>query len=269
MLTELVGSCASETLDAYVRGLRGVFGDGLAGVYLYGSVALGDYDPAVSDVDVAVLHRSDLSREQRRALARLHEHFGSRYAASARFDVSFVPLRLVGTYGENNLPYYREGRFHPVGGGDINPVMWNTLRESGMILSGAPAAEFVAPVSGEELAETMRRNLAFLSRRMPAYVRSGTRDQVFGVLCLCRSLHTLRTGEIFGKASAARWALGEVDLRWRSLIERALTRYQGDDLSGSDPLLEKKAEAFALHLRKATERSYVPWPPRSGIGKVT
>ena len=189
MLTELVGSCASETLDAYVRGLRGVFGDGLAGHYLYGSVACGAYDPAVSDVDVAVLHRSGLSGERRRVLARLHEHFGSRYAASARFDVSFVPLRLVGTYGENNLPYYRAGCFCPIGGGDVNPVMW----------------------------------------------------------------HTLRTGEISGKASAARWALGEVDLRWRPLIERALTRYEGDDLSGSDPLLEKEAEAFALHLRNATE----------------
>jgi hypothetical protein len=52
----------------------------------------------------------------------------------------------------------------------------------------------VPPVEDEKLAENMRRNLAYLTRRMPAYVRSGTGGQVFGVLSLCRSLYTLRTG---------------------------------------------------------------------------
>ena len=183
MPEELVGRCVSEALEVYVAGLRDVFDDGLAGVYLYGSVALVAYNPAVSDVDVAVLYRSDnLSGEQRRALAGLHEDLGSRYAAAARLDVSFVPLRLAEANGEDNLPYYRSGLFHPGGGVDVNPVMWHTLRERGLILSGSPAAEAVAPVSSEELALYTRRNFAFLSGRMPAYARSGTSHQVFGVL---------------------------------------------------------------------------------------
>ena len=61
----------------------------------------------------------------------------------------------------------------------------------------------------------------------------------------------MRTREIFGKAAAARWALGKVDPPWRPLIARALTRYDGSDLSGSDPPLEKEAGAFVVHLRKA------------------
>ena len=52
------------------------------------------------------------------------------------------------------------------------------------------------------------------------------------------------------KASAARWALGEVEPRWRPLVARALTRSGIRDLSGSDPLLEVEAEAFAAHLRE-------------------
>ncbi len=250
MPTPLVEKHVSGALDAYVAGLQGAFADGLAGVYLYGSVAWGAYDPAVSDVDVAVVHRSDLTSGQRRSLAGLHQDFGRRHPAASGLDVSFVPLRLVGTYGEDTLPFYREGRFHQHGGGDVNMVMWHTLNERGIVVWGPPAADLVPSVDGEKLAENMRRNLAFLSRRMPAYVGSGTEDQVFGVLCLCRSLHTLRTREIADKASAARWALGEVEPRWRPLIERALTRYERGDLSGSDPLLEKESEAFAAHLRQ-------------------
>ena len=122
MPTDLVCWRVCKALNAYVAGLREVFDDELAGVYLCGSVAWGAYDPAVNDVDVAVLHRPDLSGEQRRALARLHEDLENHYAAAARLDISFVLLRLVGTYGDDNLPYYREGRFHPVGG-DVNAVL--------------------------------------------------------------------------------------------------------------------------------------------------
>jgi Domain of unknown function (DUF4111) len=111
----------------------------------------------------------------------------------------------------------------------------------------------VPPVEDEKLAENMRRNLAYLTRRMPAYVRSGTGGQVFGVLSLCRSLYTLRTGEITGKAPAAQWALGELDPRWRPLVERAVIRYEEGDLSGSDPLLKKEAEALAANVREAVD----------------
>ena len=44
---------------------------------------------------------------------------------------------------------------------------------------------------------------------MPHYVQAGAATQVFGVLSLCRVLHTLRTGEIVSKLEAAQWALGE------------------------------------------------------------
>jgi predicted nucleotidyltransferase len=136
-----VTALVSETLEAYVASLRDVFAQGLAGVYLCGSVAWGAYDPAVSDVDVAVLHRPDVTGEQRRSLAGLHQDFGRRYATVSRLDVSFVPLRFVGTYGEDALPYYRDGRFHPYGGGDVNMVMWHTPGERGIAVWGPPAAE--------------------------------------------------------------------------------------------------------------------------------
>jgi len=246
----LIGKCVSEALEAYVAGLRDVFADGLAGVYLHGSVAWGAYEPTLSDVDVAVLHRSDLTAEQPRALEGLHQDFGRLHAAASGLDVSFVPLRLVGTHGEDALPYYREGRFQPNGGGDVNMVMWRTLNERGIAVWGTPAAHLVAPVGDEKVVENMRRNLAFLSRRMPAYVGSGAEGQVFGVLCLVRRVCRLRHRKISSKATAARWALGEVEPRWRPLLERAVTRYERGDLSGSDPLLEKESEAFAAQLRQ-------------------
>lgn len=234
------------------------------GIYLYGSVVYDAFDPGISDLDLAVLHRTDLSQGRTRGLTGAHERFERGHPASVRLDVSFVPLRLVGGYGEDSLPYYRDGRFRLSGGGDVNPVMWRTLRGRGVAVCGPPAAEIVPPVSDEELAENMRRNLAFLRRRMPLYVMTGTGETVFGVLSLCRVLHTLRTGEIVGKVEAARWALRNLSPRWRTLIERSAKRYENNDFQGTDMLLGTQAVAFAAHVARCPDGKPEPLTrPRS------
>lgn len=267
-MSRVVDAGLWDALIAYTTLLRGFFADDLVGIYLYGSVAYGAFDPRASDLDVAVLHRIGLNEGRTCGLAGAHERFGRGHPTD-RLDVSFVPLRLVGGYGEDALPYYRDGRFRRKGGGDVNPVMWRTLHGRGVVVCGPPAAEIVPLVSNEELAENMRRNLAFLRRRMPLYVMMGTGETVFGVLSLCRALYTLRTGEIFGKVEAGRWALRNLNPRWRSLIERALVRYEGNDLGGIDVLLRTRAVAFAAHVARRPDRepeSTIPAPqaPRRG-----
>ena len=187
-----------DVLDAYAGGISDLLEDRLVGVYLYGSVANGDYRPGVSDVDLVVLHRSDLREGERRNLTELHERMG-RHEGADRLDASFVPLRLVGTDGDESLPFFRDGRFHRSGCGDLNAVTWRSLREHGFALRGPPPAKVVPPVSDGDLFENMRRNLDFLSQRMPAHVASGTEDVVFGVLSACRVLYTLRIGGLTGK----------------------------------------------------------------------
>lgn len=100
----------------------------------------------------------------------------------------------------------------------------------------------------------MHRNLAFLSRRMPDYVATGTGEQVFGVLSVCRVLYTLRTGAVIGKLAAARWAIGHVEPRWRPLVQRAGKRYENNDFKGRDVLIEDQAEAFADYAAETCPR---------------
>ena len=219
-------------LAAYSAALRRALGDDLRGIYLYGSVALEAYLPGSSDLDVAVLHGQDLTSGQREALSSLHRTFPEAgLPVAGLLDVSFVPLRLVGSDGEPSLPCFRDGRFQTSGGADVNAVLWHTLRRRGITVWGPPAHTLVPPVSAAALARDMHRNLGFLSRRMPHYVQAGAATQVFGVLSLCRVLHTLRTGEIVSKLEAAQWALGEIDPAWRPLVQRAAWRYRRGDMA--------------------------------------
>lgn len=67
----------SETtsyLAALPGGLRELLGVDLVGVYLGGSLALGGYDPARSDVDVAVVCRGPVSDRTKREIAAALRH---------------------------------------------------------------------------------------------------------------------------------------------------------------------------------------------------
>lgn len=240
-----------DTLRAFGAELRGALADDLVGVYVYGSIAYGAFRPGVSDVDVAVVHRAQLTQPQRQRLEGLHRWLPRRHPSAGRLDVSYAPLRLIGAYGDATLAGFRDGRFRPYGGGDVNPLMWHTLHTRGIAVIGPPPTQVVPPVSREALAANMRQNLTFLARRMPRYTLGGTEHLVFGVLTLCRVLYTLHTQEVASKEAAAVWAQGHVDPRWRPLVERALSRYRTGDLAGRDWLLTRQARAFVADASKA------------------
>jgi len=239
-------------LEAYVSEARRLFAEDLVGIYVHGSVAYGAFDAAASDVDLVVAHRAGLTCARRQALPSLHARLLATHPAAARLDGTYAPLHAVGTYGAATCPAFRDGRFLAHGGGDLNPVAWHTLRTRGIALYGPPAAEIVPPVSAGALRENMRRNIAFLQRRMPSYVRSGTANTVFGVLTLCRALYTLRTGEVTSKRAAARWALRHMAPCWSPLLRRALARYGHDD--GIDLVLAAGAVPFAAYVAHVARR---------------
>lgn len=229
---------------AYAVACHRTLGEELCGVYVYGSLAYGGWDAVTGDIDVTTLHRSDLGERQVTALGSMHEDLRERYPDAARLDVNYVPMHLVGEYGDPTLPYFRDGRWNASGGGDVNLVMWHSLRTYGIALWGPPASEFIPPVSPEALKENMRRNVAFLANRMPVYVSSGTAAQVFGVLTLCRVLYTYETNDVTSKVAAVRWALSRLDRAWHPVIERALVLYTRHVSNEDDLLLAQQAGAL-------------------------
>lgn len=71
----------NEVLYHFEAGFRTLLGSHFVGMYLSGSLALGDFDPQRSDLDVVVMTTSQLSGDLLAALYELH----------ARFDESRSP----------------------------------------------------------------------------------------------------------------------------------------------------------------------------------
>jgi predicted nucleotidyltransferase len=74
---------AHRRVEDLVRRLQDIVADDLVGVYLHGSLALGCFNPALSDLDLLVVTKQALTSDQRQAL-------GPVLSRSGRVEISFL-----------------------------------------------------------------------------------------------------------------------------------------------------------------------------------
>jgi hypothetical protein len=224
-------------LGALITAVRAILGDQFVGLYLDGSLALGDFNEETSDIDVLVLTAEPLPDELVAALAAMHTQFGvSGSKWGYEMEVSYIPQWALG-----QLPH-REKRFvfPRIERGETLTIQehhmdWvlhcHILREYGIALIGPPLGTLIEPVAPEAIKAATRDLFNFWWRPMVANPSNlefvGYR--IYAILTMCRMIYTLRHGEIVSKPAAARWAMKELDERWRGLVETAV-HWNGEDL---------------------------------------
>jgi hypothetical protein len=238
-----------DILQHWLARLQAVLGENLVGVYLQGSIAVGDFDEA-SDVDFMVVLHDDIPAAGLDPIARLHRELcrlPSRWAKN--FEGSYAPafaLRRLSTEprdppGEPRPDGEREpGTWRPEPyaypfwfvSEDSPPVRreydncqlvrW-VLRENGVRLFGPPAATLIDPVSGEALRRETAEMLACNMERLAGDLSwfKTAYGQASGTLVFARALQTLETGEVRSKRSAVAFAGARLEPRWANLVTAA------------------------------------------------
>ena len=212
-------TCATylELADRHAPGL-------VRGLYLQGSVALGDYRPGVSDIDfVAVVSGTPDVRALRAVHADLRRAHGGTY-----FDGLYVTAdelrRDPATCPPG--PAVHEWRVQRASTFERHLVTWHVLAQSGVVVRGPAVAELGVYTDWPALAEGTRQNLATYWTRW----RNGTaRGPIgfsawatsWGVLGAARLRHTLAAGRVTAKTEAAAYALETYDERWHRVIREA------------------------------------------------
>jgi hypothetical protein len=234
MLTPTPYSEVNATLSALLDGARGVLGDRFVGLYLYGSLAYGDFDPERSDVDFLVVTDGLVDAATAEALAEMHARLwasGGRWAR--KLEGAYLPRALLRRYdpAEPPSPYVNEGRFSvgPLGVDWI--IQRHVLREQGIAVAGPDLKPLIDPVSPDELRACVRDNLGEWWAPMLETPDARLDDggyQSYAVLSMCRTLHTLATGINGTKVEAAQWAMATLPARWKPLIAWASDWRPGD-----------------------------------------
>jgi hypothetical protein len=221
----------NDALRDLLAGVRAVLGAHFTGMYLTGSLALSDFDPRTSDIDLVVVTTGTLSDDLVGALRDLHARFdtgGSPWAG--KVEAVYIPraaLRSTAPTGAQH-PQVEKGRLLFMDQLESGWVFQcYILREHGVPLAGPDPRTLIDSVDPDE----MRRAAApiaviwqALAHHDPAWLAwlRERGNQAFVVLTLCRLLYTLDTGAVASKPAAARWAQQTLGGRWAGLLARSL-----------------------------------------------
>ncbi len=213
-------------ITGLVDALRELLGANLVGIYLHGSLVLGCFNPARSDVDLLAVTRRRIAAESRPPLV------GALLRTSSddgKLEIDFVttadlhpwryPPPFDFHYGESwrtrleRNPMARQARSNVDLAAHVTIV-----RHAGIALTGPAPLTVFPEIPDEDYRDALLREVRWAGERMEE-------NPVYGVLSLCRVLAYVRDGEILSKEGGGRWGLREAPAEVRPVVEEALAAY--------------------------------------------
>jgi streptomycin 3"-adenylyltransferase len=202
-----------EELDAQLRDL---LGPNLRGVYVYGSLAFGCYNPTRSDVDVLVVTRRRMAPETRRALSSLLRRIPTRLEVSFLSRADLDPWRYPTPF---DYHFSGKSELH-----DRTAVYFATeianARACGVALVGPPPQDVFPPVPDEHFLDSIERDLAWARDHIDE-------EPGYAVLNGCRVVAFRREKVVMSKAEAGAWGARSAPERFHTLIAEAAAIYAG------------------------------------------
>lgn len=226
----------------------------LAGFYIYGSVTLGDYSLALSDIDFVAVISEELDSRQLALLAEVHRAVAARFRKPDMNGIYVTPRQLGKLPHEiPPFPYYYNNRLYKSGYFECNRVTWTELKESGIRIIGLPPSMLEYEVDWNDLLLDMRDNLNSYWRNWVAQsaklwsvkglalTRRGAVE--WGVLGISRLYYSFRERKITAKAGAGQYMLRHVDERWHPIIQEAI-HYRRGFPSSYPSIFKRRSDAL-------------------------
>ncbi|WP_208853207.1 nucleotidyltransferase domain-containing protein [Streptomyces albofaciens] len=199
------------------------------GLYLTGSVALGDFRPGHSDIDYVAVTGRRPSDADVAALEQAHAATRARHRRPYFDGVHVTWSDLAGHFADcPGAARTHMGRFRTGGGFEVNPVTWAVLAKHAVPVRGPVPGKFDVAVDGAALRDWTRENLDGywrgwrIAHGKPLSARGvwalGGRAVAWGMLGVTRLHYTLATGEITSKGGAGRYALRAFGADWHPVI---------------------------------------------------
>ena len=247
----------NQLLDLLLSNATRVLGNQLVGMYLYGSLSSGDFNPETSDIDFLIVTTSALSDKTIAELESMHMSIiksGLKWAS--KLEGSYIPRKEIRRhdYRSAPCPTVNEGKFYLDKRGSDWILQRFVIREQGVVLAGPDPKTLIDPVGPDDIRRAVKGVLQewwFPMLENPSWLeRHGVEYHAFAILTMCRALHSLEHGTIVSKPTAARWAQKELGNEWSRVIEQALSLQAGNK---DHDLYERSLELIRYtmeHLRR-------------------
>ncbi|MBL8100276.1 MAG: DUF4111 domain-containing protein [Anaerolineales bacterium] len=235
----------NELLHLLLTNVKGILKDQFVGMYLYGSLSSGDFNPESSDVDFLVVTETPLNEKIISELEEMHNQtWATSIKRAGELEGAYIYKDLIRKHDSNSLkvPTINEGKFYLDSPGSDWIIQRHVVREYGVVIEGADPKTLIDFVSAEDISKSIMGVLKewwYPMLENPEWLRDhhdGYRS--FAVITMCRVLHGLETGTITSKPKATAWAKENLDSKWKILIDKAvaISNHEEQEISLAETL---------------------------------
>lgn len=242
-----------ETLEEMLSTVHSILGENLNGIYLYGSLAMGCFQPRSSDIDIILVVKEKLTKEVRRRIFEYLKKTGSKDRP--------IELSIVGMGALQDPRYPMLVDLHYEYWGNMfenerdNEILSNlyTTRKRGFCVWGMPISEVFSRIPARHhlrsVIEDLEQTRCYLHEKPE---RVGYDAAVYWVLGSCRILAFIREKKVLSKLEGGQWGLANLPEEYHKLVQQALFCYKGE--KKDSVWNHKELETFADYMTNAILR---------------
>ncbi|MEC0167533.1 aminoglycoside adenylyltransferase domain-containing protein [Paenibacillus graminis] len=244
-----------QILDRFTAIFSEELGEDLAGIYLHGSLAMGCFNPAGSDIDILVVIRTKLQRAGAvrigRKLLSLRDDIANGLEISVIREAVLAsvtcPTPCELHFSDYHRERYRADQDYVCGGYEDKDLASQiaVAYYRGRTLYGQPLAMQYPPVNSGAYLSSILHDIADAAADIlenPMYI----------ILNLCRVLYYLQEGKIVSKREGGEWGTVSLPPEFRELVQVCLNQYNG--VSENRQVQPEQLAAFAGYMLDQIEK---------------
>lgn len=214
-------------LETLLTQMRIILGEKLLGLYLYGSATAGDFNQAVSDIDLLAVIEKDLTEQEFIGLEVMHKKFTLTFPEwEHRIEVAYLSVKGLQNFKVQKSRIVVISPGEPLNTKDAGIdwlINWYYVQEYGIMIFGPPKNTFIPKISQEEYISAVKDSTNSWKEEIKSYnKKSAPGSLAYVIFTMCRLIYGYKKGKQVSKKEAGLWVSTEFP-EWRSLIEDATT----------------------------------------------
>lgn len=241
----------NEVLAFLLENIHKILGSKLVGLYLEGSLVIGDFHPDISDIDLVAVISGDIDDEEFSLLKKMHETFAAEHLEwDDRIEVCYITVDALGKVKSTTSAIVNISPGEPIHRKESSKewiTNWYLTRERGIVLFGLDPKTIIEPISKDEFIQSVKDNVNSWGDWIKTFSRN-TFAQSYAILAMCRAFYVIRNGDQVSKKESALWAEKEIP-EWSSVIQQALVWRDGPKHSPPNEVFYPKTVQFVEYVR--------------------